>query len=83
MMPTTAEPRSEPMDGRHEQLISNGERFKPAFSERDKNQILTDLRGISTNGLKTSYVPPQGSQATGTEDLLSAPERSNRSEDLT
>jgi hypothetical protein len=25
-------------DGGHEQLISNGERFKPAFAERDKKQ---------------------------------------------
>jgi hypothetical protein len=40
----------------HEQPISNGERFKPAFVERDKKQTMTDLREISTN----SYVPPQG-----------------------
>jgi hypothetical protein len=48
------------MDGGHEQLISNGERFKPAFSERDKNQTMIDLRGSQQTGLKTSYVPPQG-----------------------
>jgi hypothetical protein len=41
-----------------EQLISKGEGFKLAFAERDKKQSRIDLRGISTTGLKTSYVPP-------------------------
>jgi hypothetical protein len=31
-------------DGGHEQLISIGERFKPAFSERDKKQTMIDLQ---------------------------------------
>ncbi len=31
-------------DGGNEQLISNGERFKPAFAERDKKQSMIDLR---------------------------------------
>jgi hypothetical protein len=30
----------------HQQLISNGKRFKPAFAERDKKQTVIDLRGI-------------------------------------
>jgi hypothetical protein len=33
-------------DGGHEQLISNGERFKPAYSQRDKKQTMKDLLGI-------------------------------------
>jgi len=45
-------------DGGHEQLISSGGRFKSAFAKRDKKQTMTDLRGISTTGLKTSYVSP-------------------------
>jgi hypothetical protein len=40
--------------------ISNGERFKPALAERVKKQTTIHLRGISTNWLKTSYIPPQG-----------------------
>jgi hypothetical protein len=47
-------------DGGHEQLISNGGRFNPVFSERGKKQTIIDLRGISTNWLKNSSVPPQG-----------------------
>jgi hypothetical protein len=35
------------INGGHEQLISNGGRFKPAFTERDKKPTLIDLRGIS------------------------------------
>jgi hypothetical protein len=31
-----------------EQLISNNERFKPAFAQRDKKQAKIDLRGISS-----------------------------------
>ncbi len=31
-------------DSGNEQLISNGERFKPAFAERDKKQTMIDLR---------------------------------------
>jgi hypothetical protein len=27
----------------HEQLISNGERVKPAFAERDKKQTMIDI----------------------------------------
>ncbi len=41
----------------HEQLIPNGERFKPAFAERDKKQTMTDLRGISKNWLKNQLCP--------------------------
>jgi hypothetical protein len=44
-------------DGGHEQLISNGGRFKPAFSERDKKQTIIDLRGISTNWFKNQLCP--------------------------
>ncbi len=41
-------------------LISNAERFKPAFAERDKKQTMIDLRGFSTNWCKNQfYVPPQ------------------------
>jgi hypothetical protein len=29
--------------GGHEQLISNGGRFKPAFAEREKKQTMIDL----------------------------------------
>jgi hypothetical protein len=43
-----------------EQLISKGEMFKLAFTLRYKKQTMIDLRGISKNWLKTSYVPPQG-----------------------
>jgi hypothetical protein len=32
-------------DGGHEQLISNGERFKFAFADRDKKQTIIDFRG--------------------------------------
>ncbi len=39
-------------DGGHEQLISSGGRFKPAFAQRDKKQPMIDLRGISTNWFK-------------------------------
>jgi hypothetical protein len=39
-------------DGGHEQLISNGERFKPAFAERDKKQTrLTIDYGLRFRGL--------------------------------
>jgi hypothetical protein len=40
-----------------EQLISKGERFKPAFAERDKKQTMIDLRGISTNWFKNQLRP--------------------------
>jgi hypothetical protein len=46
------------VDGSHEQLISNGERLKPAFSERDKKQKMIDLRGISTNWFKNKLLCP-------------------------
>jgi hypothetical protein len=36
----------------HEQLISNGGRFKPVFAESDRKQTMIDLRGISTNWFK-------------------------------
>jgi hypothetical protein len=52
-------------NGGHEQLISNGEMFKPAFSERDKKQTMTDLRAISTKWFKPSYIPPKSFLATG------------------
>jgi hypothetical protein len=45
-------------DGGHEQLISNGEKFKSAFAKRVKQQTRIDHREISTNWLKTSYFPP-------------------------
>ncbi len=38
--------------GDHEQLILNGERFRPAFAERDNKQTIIDLRGNSTNWFK-------------------------------
>jgi hypothetical protein len=41
----------------HEQLISNGERFKPAFAERDKKQTMINLRGIPTNWFKNQLCP--------------------------
>jgi hypothetical protein len=44
-------------DGGYEQLISNGERFKPAFAERDKKQTMLDLRGISTNWFENQFCP--------------------------
>ncbi len=31
-------------DGGHEQLISNGGRFKPAFAKRDQAQTMIDLQ---------------------------------------
>ncbi len=37
-----------PRDGGHEQLISNGGRFKPAFAERDKCKPV--LLGLSLTG---------------------------------
>ncbi len=49
--------RSYYRDGGLEQLISNGERFKPAFAERDKKQAMIDLRGTRQTGLQTIYVP--------------------------
>jgi hypothetical protein len=44
-------------DGGHEQLISNGERFKPAFAERNYKQTMIDLRGISTNRFNNQLCP--------------------------
>jgi hypothetical protein len=38
--------------GGQEQLISNGERFKPALAGRDRKQTMKDLREISTNWFK-------------------------------
>jgi hypothetical protein len=46
-IPSKDHPRAR--DGGHEHLISNGERFKPAFAERNDKQTMIDLRGISTN----------------------------------
>jgi hypothetical protein len=43
---------NENRDSGHEQLTSNGERFKPAFAERVKKQTMIDLGGISTNWFK-------------------------------
>jgi hypothetical protein len=45
-------------DRGHKQRISNGGRFKPAFDEKDKTQTMIDIRGISTNWFKASFVPP-------------------------
>jgi hypothetical protein len=36
----------------HKLLISNSERFKPAFAERDRKQTMINLRGISPNWFK-------------------------------
>jgi hypothetical protein len=44
-------------DGGHKPLIANGERFKPAFIERDKKQTMIDLRGISSNWFKNQFCP--------------------------
>ncbi len=44
-------------DGGHEQLISNGKRYKTAFAERDKKQTMIDLLGISTNWFKNQFCP--------------------------
>jgi hypothetical protein len=41
----------------HEQLISNGKRYKPAIAERDKKPTMIDLRGISTNWFKNQLCP--------------------------
>ncbi len=41
----------------HEQMISNGGKFKPAFAEKDKKQTMIDLRGISTNWFKSQLCP--------------------------
>jgi len=57
-------------EGGHEQLISNGERFKPAFAERDKKQAMIDLRGIPTNWFK---IPPQGFLATAQTTICDRP----------
>jgi hypothetical protein len=38
-------------------MISNGERFKAAFAERDKKQTMTDLQVISTNWFKKQICP--------------------------
>jgi hypothetical protein len=46
-------------DGGHEQLISNGRGFNPAFAERDKKQTMIDLRGISQNWFKNQICPSQ------------------------
>jgi hypothetical protein len=47
-------------DSGHEQLISNDERFKPTFAERDKKQTMRDQisQESQQTGLKTSSVPP-------------------------
>jgi hypothetical protein len=39
-------------DSGQEQLISNGGRFKPAFTKRDKKQTMIDLRVIATKWFK-------------------------------
>jgi hypothetical protein len=46
-----------PRDGGHEQLISNGGRFKPAFAEIDEKQTMIDLRGISANWFGNHICP--------------------------
>jgi hypothetical protein len=42
-------------------MISNGERFKVAFAERDKKQTM--IEESQKTGFKTSFFPPQGLQA--------------------
>jgi hypothetical protein len=37
-----------------EQLISNGERFKPAFAERDKKQTMIFVKGILIRPMMSS-----------------------------
>jgi hypothetical protein len=44
-------------DGGHEQLISNGGRFKSAFAKRDKKQRMIGLQEISTNWCKNRLCP--------------------------
>ncbi len=44
-------------DGGHEQMISNGARFKSAFAIRDKKQTTVDLRWIPTNWFKNQLCP--------------------------
>jgi hypothetical protein len=41
----------------HEQLISNGGRFKSTFAKRDKKRTMIDLRGIPTNWFKNQLCP--------------------------
>jgi hypothetical protein len=45
----------------HEQLISNGGGFKPAFAERDKKQTMIDLRKIYKNWFENQLCPSKGS----------------------
>ncbi len=51
-------------DSGQEQLIPYVGRFKPAFAERDKQQAMIDLRGISSNWFAGVYIlentPPPG-----------------------
>jgi hypothetical protein len=49
----------------HEQLIPNGERSKPAIAERNNEQTMIDLRGISKTGLKTTYALHKAFSSTG------------------
>jgi hypothetical protein len=44
-------------EGAHQQLISNGGRFKLAFFKKDKKQTMIDLREISTNCIKNQLCP--------------------------
>jgi hypothetical protein len=44
-------------EGAHQQLISNGGRFKLAFFKKDKKQTMKDLREISTNCLTNQLCP--------------------------
>ncbi len=41
----------------HDQLISSGGRFEPAFAERDKKQTMIDLRWILTNLIWNQLCP--------------------------
>jgi hypothetical protein len=40
-----------------EELISNGGRFKSAFTDRDKKRTMTDLRGIPSNWFMNQFCP--------------------------
>jgi hypothetical protein len=46
------------LSGGHDQLISNGRRFKPAFAGRDTKQTMMDILRTSTLVLKPITVCP-------------------------
>ncbi len=44
-------------DGGHEQMISNGRKFKPDLLKRDKKQTMIDRRGIPTDWFQNKLCP--------------------------